>query len=77
MKADITIDCVGLYCPVPIIKTAEQVQKMANGQILEVIADDEGITSDMPNWCQMTGHEFLGIEKADMEYHTFVKKIVK
>jgi TusA-related sulfurtransferase len=60
----------------PIIKTAEQIQKMAVGEILEVIADDEGITSDMPSWCQITGHEFLKIEKLSSEYHTFVKKIV-
>ena len=41
---------------------------------LEVIADDKGIKSDMPAWCSKTGHECLGIEEEDGEFHVFVKK---
>ena len=45
------------------------------GQILEVIADDEGIVKDMPSWCKSTGNQFLKIEKTDDQYHVFVKKL--
>ena len=74
MKADVTIDCVGLYCPMPIVHTAKKVKEMPVGQILEVVADDEGIKLDMPNWAKMTGNEFLGIEEEGGRYHVFVKK---
>ena len=76
MKADVTIDCLGLYCPMPIIKTAEKMKDVELGMVLEVIADDEGIVEDMPNWCKMTGQEFLSIEKHEDEFKTYVKKIV-
>jgi tRNA 2-thiouridine synthesizing protein A len=74
MKADVTVDCVGLYCPMPIVHTAKKVKEMQTGQVLEVIADDEGIKQDMPNWAKMTGNEYLGIEEADGKLHVFVKK---
>jgi tRNA 2-thiouridine synthesizing protein A len=76
MKADISIDCLGLFCPMPIIKTAEAIKKINMGQVLEVIADDEGIVEDMPNWCKMTGNEHLGIEEDGDEYKTYVKKTI-
>jgi len=75
MKADVTLDCLGLYCPVPIIKTAEKIKELAIGQILEVIADDQGIVEDMPNWCKMTGQEFLAIEQEDDEFKAYIKKV--
>jgi len=74
MKADKSLDCVGLYCPMPIVKTAEKFKELKPGEVLEVIADDKGIKQDMPAWCKATGHEFLGIEEKDGEFHVFVKK---
>lgn len=74
MKADITIDCLGLYCPMPIVNTAKKIREMQQGQVLEVVADDEGIKQDMPNWALMTGNEFLGVEEDGKQYHVFVKK---
>ncbi len=74
MKSDVTVDCVGLYCPMPIVYTAKKIKEMQAGQVLEVIADDEGIKADMPNWAKMTGNEYLGIEEADGKLHVFVRK---
>ena len=55
MKADDTLDCIGLYCPMPIANTAKKIKEMKTGEVLEVIADDEGIKADMPAWCSATG----------------------
>jgi len=74
MKADEKLDCVGLYCPMPIVKTAEKIKQMKPGQVLEVAADDRGIKQDMPAWCQTTGHECLGIEEEGEEIKVYVKK---
>ena len=74
MKADQSLDCVGLYCPMPIVKTAEKIKELQPGEVLEVIADDKGITKDMPAWCQSTGHEFLGAEQEGEEIKVYVKK---
>ncbi|NIN66987.1 MAG: sulfurtransferase TusA family protein [Anaerolineae bacterium] len=75
MKADASLDCVGLYCPMPIIKTKEKVQELEVGQVLEVIADDKGIKADMPAWCESTGNELLGVEEEDGEYRVYIRKL--
>jgi TusA-related sulfurtransferase len=74
MNADVTLDCVGLYCPMPIANTAKKLKELEVGQVLEVLADDEGIKEDMPAWCKTTGNEFLGLEEKDGEYKVYVKK---
>jgi TusA-related sulfurtransferase len=74
MKADETLDCVGLYCPMPIANTANKLKELEVGQVLEVLADDEGIKEDMPAWCRTTGHELLGMEEEAGQYKVYVKK---
>lgn len=74
MDADATLDCVGLYCPMPIAHTAKKIKEMEPGQVLEVLADDVGIKADMPAWCRTTGNELLGIEEEGGEYKVYVKK---
>ena len=74
MKADATLDCVGLYCPMPIYQTAKKIKELKAGQVLEILADDEGIKEDMPAWCRTTGNELLGIEEEAGEYKVYVKK---
>ncbi len=74
MKADQSLDCMGLYCPMPIVKTAGKIKELRTGEVLEVVADDKGIKKDMPAWCQSTGHEFLGVEEEGGEIKVYVKK---
>ena len=74
MKADETLDCVGLYCPMPIANTANKLKKLEVGQVLEVLADDEGIKEDMPAWCRTTGNEYLGLEEEKDIIKVYVRK---
>ena len=74
MKSDKTLDCIGLYCPMPIVKTAQKIKELKPGEVLEIIADDKGIKQDLPAWCKTTGNECLGMEEKDGEFHVFVKK---
>ena len=74
MKADQALDCIGLYCPMPIVKTAAKIKELKQGEVLEVLADDKGIKEDMPAWCEATGHEYLGMEEEAGEIKVYVKK---
>jgi len=74
MKPDKTLDCIGLYCPMPIFKTAQKMKDLKSGEVLEIIADDKGIKADLPAWCRTTGNECLSIEEKDDEFHIMVKK---
>ena len=74
MKADQSLDCMGLYCPMPIVKTSQKIKELKVGEVLEIAADDTGIKMDMPAWCQTTGHECIGIEEDGGEIKVYVKK---
>ena len=74
MKADSTLDCFGLLCPMPIVKTAAKMRELEPGQVLEIVSTDEGIKEDMPAWCKATGHEFLGVEQDGDLYKVYVRK---
>lgn len=74
MEADQSLDCLGLYCPMPIVKTAQRMKELKAGQVLEVLSDDRGIKSDMPAWAKKTGNEFIGIEEDGDEIKVYVRK---
>ena len=74
MKADQSLDCMGLYCPMPIVKTAGKIKDLKSGEVLEVVADDRGIKQDMPAWCKATGNEYLGLEEEGGEIKVYVRK---
>jgi TusA-related sulfurtransferase len=74
MQADESLDCFGLMCPMPIIKTAQAFKKMKIGQVLEIVATDKGIKQDMPAWCKITGNECLAFEDKGEEIKVYVKK---
>ncbi|MDN3510217.1 MAG: sulfurtransferase TusA family protein [Candidatus Jettenia sp. CY-1] len=75
MKADETLDCFGLMCPMPIFKTANRIKDIEIGKVLEIIATDEGIKKDIVSWCNTTGNELLSIEEAEGEIHVFIKRL--
>jgi len=73
-EPDDLLDTVGLYCPVPIIRTAARIRGMERGQVLEVLSDDRVILIDMPAWCHSASHEYLGQFEEQGELHLFVRK---
>ncbi len=75
MSNIVKLDCYGLLCPMPIIKTAQKIKEMKIGEMLEIRASDEGIKTDLPAWCKATGQEFIGVEEKDGEYVGYVRKI--
>lgn len=43
-----SLDALGLKCPMPVLKTKKLIKKMNSGEILEVLADDQGAKTDIP-----------------------------
>ncbi len=52
-----------VLCPMPIIEIRHKIDDLNEGEILEVIATDEGIKEDAAAWCKSMGHQLLGIEE--------------
>ena len=54
------LDCTGLACPGPIMRVKEAVENLESGCVLEVRASDRGFRRDLPAFCTVNGHDFLG-----------------
>lgn len=76
-QADVKLDTLGYFCPMPIIMTSKKIKELSVGQILEVVSDDEGIKKDMPAWCQTTGHEMVGLQEEQNDSKPIFKAFVK
>ena len=74
IKPDITHDATGTYCPIPITELARIIKTAKKGQIIELLADDEGAIQDVPAWCEATGNEYLGYKDEDGLLIFYVKK---
>lgn len=59
LVADKVLDCSGLLCPLPVVKTSKAIKEIEVGQILQMIATDPGAPPDMEAWCRQTGHEMV------------------
>ncbi|NQU13312.1 MAG: sulfurtransferase TusA family protein [Desulfobacteraceae bacterium] len=70
---DETLDCRGLSCPMPVLKTKKAINKMKSGQILEILGTDPGTKNDMPAFTKRAGHEYLG----DKDEEGFTRLYVK
>ena len=71
---DQKIDCLGLFCPMPILKTREAMKGLKSGQILEMISDDPASEPDMRSWSAKTGNELLEIDRNGAVYRFLIRK---
>ena len=72
--ADQKLDCLGLFCPMPVLKTRDAMKQMAVGQILEMTSDDPASEADMKSWAARTGHQLLEIDKDGAAYRFLIRK---
>ncbi|MGD8375602.1 MAG: sulfurtransferase TusA family protein [Acidobacteriota bacterium] len=71
--AEVVVDAVGMFCPIPIVRTADRVRSLSRGAILELRADDRVALIDLPNWCRAWGHRYLGWVADGGELRLFVE----
>lgn len=74
VNPDRQIDCTGLFCPMPIVKTREAMSQMRAGQVLEMLSDDPSSDPDIRSWAQNTGHELLAVTRNGAVYRFVVRK---
>ena len=69
--AEVTLDAVGLICPLPVLKARKLLAGMAAGATLAVRADDPGAAPDFLAFCEAAGHQLLS-ERQDGEVSEFL-----
>ena len=70
----LTIDACGLQCPGPIMKVAENISKLKDGEVLEVTSTDKGFYADIEAWCRTTGNKLLSLEKDNQKIIAAIMK---
>ena len=56
----VLVDCRGLRCPLPVIHLAKRITDITTREVIGVVADDPAARTDIPAWCRMRGHEYVG-----------------
>ncbi|GED90271.1 sulfurtransferase TusA family protein [Streptomyces sp. 6-11-2] len=59
-EADITVDGTGLLCVTLLLGLRAAIEDAAPGTHVHVMATDPAAPLDLPAWCHMTGHHYLG-----------------
>ncbi len=72
IKSEITIDALGLLCPLPVLKLRKVLRDSPNGAIVKLIADDPAAEVDVAHFCNETENIFLGeeLEKSCIDVKT-------
>ncbi|WP_323098703.1 sulfurtransferase TusA family protein [Intrasporangium sp. YIM S08009] len=60
------VDARGERCPLPVIRLARLVRDDPTPRVVTVLATDPAAAHDVPAWCRMRGHRFVGArDRAD------------
>lgn len=69
-----TLDARGLSCPLPLLKTKLELNSMAVGETLHVLATDAGSQRDMQRFAELSGHELIASDTLDDAFHYWLRK---
>ncbi|MFI7019455.1 cysteine desulfurase/sulfurtransferase TusA family protein [Streptomyces sp. NPDC050164] len=71
----LVVDSLGKRCPIPVIELAKVIRDVPVGGLVRVLSDDEAARLDIPAWCEMRGHEYVGEEPADRGTAYLVRRL--
>jgi TusA-related sulfurtransferase len=71
---DQELDCRGLLCPLPIVKTKQVMDTMSPGQVLKMQSTDKGSVIDVQAWTRQTGNELINSHETDGIFTYYVRK---
>ena len=71
---DSEIDCRGLNCPLPILKTKKAVDGLSSGQVLKMLATDPGSVNDVQSWSKRTENPLLDHSQDGGVYSFLIQK---
>lgn len=68
------LECEGMACPMPIVKTKKAIDDMQAGEVIEVRATDKGSVADLQAWTKRTGQQYVGVKEENGVYRHFIRK---
>jgi TusA-related sulfurtransferase len=73
-KPDQVLDCTGTLCPMPVIRLRQEIDRLAPGQVIKVLATDPASLQDMPAFARNTGHELLETVRGAKVHEFYFRK---
>jgi cysteine desulfurase len=67
----VVVDARGQRCPLPVIRLAQVALNSPAGTVVEVWATDPAARADVPAWCRMRHHDYLGEVATDGAYAAY------
>ncbi|QHW29577.1 hypothetical protein GZH47_01155 [Paenibacillus rhizovicinus] len=74
LKVDRTLECEGLACPLPVVRTKQAMEEMKTGEVLEVRATDSGSVADLQSWTKRTGQQYIGLKEDNGVFRHYIRK---
>lgn len=71
---DAELDASGLNCPLPLLKAKLELNRLASGAVLKVIATDAGSQRDFRAFANLAGHTLLREEVDNGTYRYWLRK---
>ena len=71
---DNEINCQGLNCPLPILKTKKTIDGMTSGEVLKMTSTDPGSASDVDSWAKRTGNSLISNNEEGGVYTFLIRK---
>lgn len=68
------VDACGLSCPGPIMKLAENMSNLNDGEVLEITSTDKGFYADVEAWCNSTNNTLLNLDTVNKKIVATVQK---
>lgn len=68
------LDTSGKCCPMPMVETNKTIKRLAEGDVLQIIATDPGTKVDIPSWCERTGNQLIASNQEEDLFTYYVKK---
>lgn len=68
------VDACGLSCPGPIMKLAENISNIQEGDVLEISSTDKGFYADVEAWCNSTNNTLLNLDNKDKKIVATIQK---
>ncbi len=73
-KNVLKVDACGLSCPGPIMKLAENISNIQEGDVLEISSTDKGFYADVEAWCNSTNNTLLNLDNKDKKIIATIQK---
>lgn len=74
IACDAELDARGLNCPMPLLKAKLELNRLASGAVLKVVATDPGSQRDFRSFARLSGNPLLHEEEEGGVFRYWLRK---